>query len=229
MRWFQRYGIPGGYFLLFLTLWVLVFYPCQITEIKNNGGINLVGIVAISFISIGYCLSVLAQCLYLNIPKLGIVGNAINRSEVFTNNSKSVLKKEHLKEVHSLLYVIENGENKIERQKMLINWVANRNDILTINFSLFLATITVPFLAYLGPKILLGWNAQSNTKGGFFLGSISVALCLLFIFSYIKLRQQNVEIIKGWYSWVSGINYSELKKKDSVGEAKDKVDKENAS
>jgi len=213
MRWFQRYGIPGGYFLLALTLWMLVFYPCRITEIKNDGGINLVGITAISFIPIGYCLSVLAQYLYLKIPKLGIVGTAIKESEVFTEKSKNNLKKEHLKEVHSLLYVIENGKNKIGQQNILQQWVANRNDILTINSSLFLTTITVPFLAYFGPKILLGWNAQSNTKGVLFLGSIGVALCLLFIFSYIKLRQQNVETIKGWYNWVSGINYSELKKR----------------
>jgi len=228
MRWFQRYGIPGGYFLLVLTLWMLVFYPCRITEIKNDGGINLVGITAISFIPIGYCLSVLAQLLYLKIPKIGIVGTAIKESEVFNEESKNNFKKEDLAEVHSLIYVIENGKNKIGQQNILQQWVANRNDILTINFSLLLATITVPFLAYFGPEILFGWNDQSNTKGGLFLGSISVALCVLFILSYKKLRRQNVETIKGWHSWVSGINYSKLKKKDSVGEAKDKVDKENA-
>jgi len=212
MRWFQRYGIPGGYFLLVLTLWMLVFYPCRITEIKNDGGINLVGITAISFIPIGYCLSVLAQFLYLIIPKLGTVGIAINQSKVFTDESKNNLKKEHLKEVHSLFYVIKNGENKIEQQKMLQNWVANRNDILTINLSLLLATITVPMLAYLGPEILLDWTFQPNMKGVFFLGGLSVVLSLVFIFSYRILRQQNVELIKGWYSWVSGGDYSELKK-----------------
>src|SRR4030042_6186768 len=163
MRWFQRYGIPGGYFLLILTLWMLVFYPCRIKEIKNDGGINLVGITAISFISIGYCLSVLAQLLYLIIPKLGIVGSAINQSTVFTDDSKSNLKKENLKEVHSLFYVIENGKNKIEQQNMLQKWVANRNDILTINSSLCLATVVALFLAYFGPEILLDWTRQHNT------------------------------------------------------------------
>lgn len=227
MRWFQRYGIPGGYFLLFFFLWMLVFYPCRIAEINNDSVINLVGITAISFVPIGYCLSILAQLIYLIIPGFGIVGRAINQTEIFTDESKNNLKKENLKEVHSLLYVIEKGKNKIEQQNILRNWVANRNDILTINFSLCLATITAPLLASLGPYKLLDWKFQTNIKGSLFLGILVLVLFIVFIFSYKILKQQNVEVIKGWYNLVSNINCSELIMKSNVGHDKDKVDKEN--
>jgi len=103
---------------------MLVFYPCRIAETENYGGINLVGIAAISFIPIGYCLSVLAQLLYLIIPRLGIVGSAIRQSKIFTDDSRNNLRREHLAEVDSLFYVIEN--NPKGRVPRACPWVSTR-------------------------------------------------------------------------------------------------------
>jgi hypothetical protein len=64
MNWFERYGIPGTYFVVLSAAWVYSTYTCLLEQSQSFelGGLISVG----TFLPIGYLLSILTQAIYLN-------------------------------------------------------------------------------------------------------------------------------------------------------------------
>jgi hypothetical protein len=84
MNWFQRYGIPGAYFWALMILWIGTFYHdnINIEILKSDTGKTIAGIIAGSFIPIGYLISVIVQFLYLTIPGIGIDTRARKKAKI---------------------------------------------------------------------------------------------------------------------------------------------------
>lgn len=79
MNWFQRYGIPGAYFIGLSMAWAHAFYSCMFQRIFNKvDGTELILLAAIIFIPIGYVISVFQQWIYLKCKCLGMHRAGIN-------------------------------------------------------------------------------------------------------------------------------------------------------
>ena len=68
MNWFQRYGIPGAYFVALTAAWLFVLSPQTRAVVDGDHTAALVGLAVLVFLPIGYVISVLGQVIYLRLP-----------------------------------------------------------------------------------------------------------------------------------------------------------------
>ncbi|MBI2287845.1 MAG: hypothetical protein HYU83_02500 [Chloroflexi bacterium] len=69
MNWFERYGIPGLYFVALMAGWIYAFFPQAVPfiHLKHFDWMTglIAALVAIS-LPIGYIISIISQAVYLD-------------------------------------------------------------------------------------------------------------------------------------------------------------------
>lgn len=166
MNWFQRYGIPGAVFWGLLILWIIAFYHgrVDIDIIKRDNGKVIAGIIAGSFLPIGYLISVIGQIVYLRYPGVGIDTRARKKAK---DKSGCDSNQEWKQEVLSVIEAIKN-EELLEQTKFLQEWMRKRMDVLAISNSLICASILSIISALFFPFILKGECPELDSRWFYF-------------------------------------------------------------
>lgn len=203
MNWFQRYGIPGAYFVALIATWAYLSYP-QIMQCYNPS--VLVALIVIGFLPIGYIISVVEQLIYLSWRRyltrwrnlrgwLGVHGAAMDRLKVafLGFRGDEPIQDEAIIEARTLLLTALADGIPVSTHRYVRDWIARRADVSAINLSLIVANVFAIFVAltalcisgkWLPPVILLA----------FCILVISVMVCSIRV-----LRRQIVEVISGIY------------------------------
>jgi len=139
MNWFERYGIPGLYFVLLVAAVCYIFGPpCDTVETA----ITAFGVAVAASLPIGYILVVTSQWLYYKVPCLQVHHKAWKAAK--KDADKELLEDEEWW-VEARATVLGrwriSNEDKIEKGKWLQEWFAKRFDVLAINSALILATV----------------------------------------------------------------------------------------
>lgn len=222
MNWFQRYGVPGVYFLGLLVLWTVAFYhrPISSLNIGDRTVQAVLGVVAISFLPVGYLISILQQIIYLRSQRLGITTRAIRRANVFRDDS---IRRNHQYWLEAEACLVEvgqwrRGENNgaqprqnfnVEMSKFFQDWSRSRNNVMAINGSLILATFLAPAIVALVLKIF-GLSLQFDFNWCILGFLISLGIILVSVFSWSILSHEVVRVEAGIYRMIAGLPPSRL-------------------
>ena len=143
MNWFERYGIPGLYFVLLVTILCCVIFG--LPYCKNQRDIAIKAFVATlpASVPIGYILVIFSQMLVYcdKIPWWRVHSEAWKKAGEKTKNDAD---KEWWVEAEATIrgrWKCTDKDNKIEKGKWLQEWFAKRFDVLAINSALILATV----------------------------------------------------------------------------------------
>ena len=188
MNWFERYGIPGAYFVGLMAAWVYALYPDILRHQVCHNSPWLIGLAAIAFLPIGYIISILGQLLYLNCRCLGVHRAAARRAKVFKG-----LDYEPSLEAKSLLLSALRTEIPVNTHLYMRDWISRRADVMSINGSLIIATVLAPIFAIC---VLLCLRLSFTcTCTVCILTSVSVGVLILLCCSYCVLRKQVIQVI----------------------------------
>ena len=128
MDWFKRYGISGSWFLILAIAWIYVLYPCKIKEEDLK---FLFGFIVITFLPIGYFLTIFQQCIYLTF--FGIHKKAKLQSKF---HYPVYYKDESALEVYSTFSIFKDMES--DYLKRYQDWIRRRMDVLVIDGTIIL-------------------------------------------------------------------------------------------
>jgi hypothetical protein len=193
--WFQRYGIPGAYFCGLSIAWFASFYHCQFRElIKCELTVKIIaGVLAGSFLPIGYLFSVGGQILYHVVPGIGIDTRARKRARVrFQSWSSRWL--EYRQEAITVHQIMSTTDFSLDQIKWLLEWMSKRMDMVVINSSLILASITAPLAVWLFPKIF-GLGVQIYPQWFLLTSIVSVGVFIVSLISWLILTDQQVKVL----------------------------------
>jgi hypothetical protein len=207
MNWFERYGIPGAYFvLLCATLGLSAFWPDLVknwTEARQGlaGGVA-VGLAA--SIPIGYVLAIISQCLYYT-PLHSIWHVHVpawrwawcNRTVRLPNETEPPCSEWRIEADTTFVarwkyeYL---GSDGLQRSRFMQEWFAKRFDVMAMNSAMIFGTVLAVVLA------VIGWNC------GFFpydralpvlaWGVVSVTITAFFIVDNRILASQAIRIAR---------------------------------
>ncbi len=229
MNWFERYGIPGAYFIGLMTAWVFAFHPNLIKQLASPDP-QWLGLAVITFLPIGYIISIASQVIYLNWRRcfpgsllqgwLGFHSAAMDRLNILdstlTQNERDKVinerneRDEVIIEARTLLLsASKHGPLNVEAHKYTRNWIARRMDVVAIDQSLIIATFVAPFFAVIIAVIIYALRLGRPShfvvvfpliiSGIAILGFISFIVILVLILSILTLRRQVIEVISGIY------------------------------
>ena len=211
MNWFERYGIPGLYFVGLIAGWVYAFCPQTIHPDNLN---SLLGLIAASIaisLPIGYIISIIGQSVYLNWRRclwrwrrlrgwLGFHGAAMDGlvGASTGSNRYEPTQDERIIEARTLLLTARgNGPLSVDTHRYIRDWIARRMDVVAINQSLVLATFFAGIIAFFVVSRLQ--PGPPCDRAVIVLSIISVAVVLAMILSIWILRRQVIEVIGGIY------------------------------
>jgi multisubunit Na+/H+ antiporter MnhF subunit len=209
VNWFERYGIPGLYFVGIITGWVYAFCPQIICweDLDTLFGL-IAALIAIS-LPIGYVISIWGQFVYLNWRRclygcgrclrgwLGFHGAAIDR--VGIPSPDFPIYDEADIEARTLLLSSSWGPFNVDTHEYMRNWIARRMDVIAINQSLFWATIFAGVIAIIAFVICRLQPGPSCSTAIVILSIVSIAVILTMVLSIWVLRRQVIEVIAGIY------------------------------
>src|SRR3990167_7789047 len=160
MNWFERYGIPGAYFIGLMAGWIYVFCPNLLKHHAWPDPQWLLGL-AITFLPIGYVISIFSQFVYLKwrrwfacYPRLriclGFHGAAHDKLRVPGSKLTQDEKNEEILEARTLILTASrNGVLTVEAHRYIRDWIARRMDVVAIDQSIFWATIFANIIAFI--------------------------------------------------------------------------------
>ncbi len=199
MRWFERYGIPGIYFVLLLAAFYWIIFGFQ-------PSINARMIVAVFAVAIsaslpaGYILSIISlRIYYLYRPPWQVHNGPWHQAgeELRKAGEKlceSNIKSEEIVEAEvAVLGRLKIKDREADKRRWFQEWCTKRMDVLAINHTIIWATI-IGWL--LGVVIILGsfFRNLTTLKIKWFylvlLGVISVLIILVLISSIRLLNKQ---------------------------------------
>jgi len=177
MNWFERYGIPGLYFVLLVTILCCVIFGLPYCKNQRDIAIKVFVATLPASVPIGYILVIFSQMLVYcdKIPWWRVHSEAWKKAGEKTKNGAD---KEWWVEAEATIrgrWKCTDKDNKIERGKWLQEWFTKRFDVLAINSALILATI------FGWGLVVLGW--------WFFQKPLTVDYCrigVLFLLSPVK-------------------------------------------
>ncbi len=210
MNWFERYGIPGLYFVGLVAGWVYAFCP-QIIHWENlDALLGLVAALIAVSLPIGYIISIIGQSVYLISRRclwgwlrlrggLGVHGAAMDKlvreSEEFNRDEPT--KDEAIIEARTLLLTASGlFLDPISTHRYIRDWIARRMDVVAINQSLLLATFFAGIIAFVIYRLQPG---PPSATAVIVLSIISATVILAMILSIRVLRRQVIEVIAGIY------------------------------
>ena len=139
MGWFERYGIPGIYFVLFLATlyWVIFGFPPS----TNAQMIVAVFAVAISAsLPAGYILSIISMRIYYCYKKSWQVHYG-PWQQAWGNQSKSIIDSEEIVEAEvAVLGRLRIKSQEADKRRWFQEWCTKRMDVLAINHTIIWAT-----------------------------------------------------------------------------------------
>jgi uncharacterized membrane protein len=193
MNWFQRYGIPGAYFCGLSIVWFAAFYHCHFRElIKSELTVKIfAGVLAGSFLPVGYLLSVIGQIFYHVVPGIGIDTRARARAQIKFDPPACY---EWQQEAITVYQIITTTAFSLDQIKWLLEWMSKRMDMVVINSSLILALITAPLAAWLFPQ-LFGVNVQIYPQWFLLSSIISVCVFIVSSITWLILTEQQVKVL----------------------------------
>ena len=192
MNWFQRYGIPGAYFFMLTMAWVIALSDLTIKKIDSDTGI-IVSLAVITFLPVGYILSIFQQWIYYTRKSLGIHREAAIRASFppfFPDVEPNI-------EVYSLKLIWDYNQGTLDKHKFFNEWVRRRMDVIAINFSLLIATLLSPLIASFITYVYFKWNPQLLQM--LFILIISFAIHLAVCLSRTILREQIIKALVDIY------------------------------
>lgn len=205
MNWFERYGIPGAYFIGLMAGWVYAFYPNLLNHHTWPDSQWLLGLAAITLLPIGYVISVFSQVVYLNWRRcfarwsslrglLGFHGTATDRFRVPDSKLSQDEKDEAIIEARTLLLTASrNGPLTVVTHRYIRDWIARRMDVVAINQSVIWATVFAIIIAF----FVFRWFPSSIAQAIPLV--ISFIVIIVMTCSVWVLRRQVVEVIAGIY------------------------------
>lgn len=190
MNWFERYGIPGIYFVLLLAVFYWIISGClPIHDLAAFGAALSVSI------PLGYILVILSQFLYYTISPWQVHLKAWENA-----GEKAEKRKEWWVETEAtILDRLECHENKVEKGRWIQDWFMKRFDVLTINSALMLATIIGWILGVLGLYFLRSAQRAVNSNHLLVFGVISCLILLILICNTCILTKQARRIATEYY------------------------------
>ncbi|MBI4267762.1 MAG: hypothetical protein HY662_03150 [Chloroflexi bacterium] len=202
MNWFERYGIPGAYFVALMVGWSFVFYQEDLRHMQSLATV-LTALIAVSFLPIGYVLSVTSQWAYLR--WFGLHRQALRQALGgdnfirFRNESEAnAPRDEATVEARTLLLTVLGSISagnviSMESHQYIRNWIARRMDVQAINQSLILANV----LGFILALIVVLFNCKPWAFLALF-GFVTLVTLIMFL-SILALRRQVVQTIAGLY------------------------------
>jgi hypothetical protein len=190
MNWFQRYGIPGAYFIGLSLTWGYALDYCMIPTIDPR---MLIALAAIIFIPIGYIISILQQWLYLQFKCLGIHRKAKIEAGIDFSGQPD---DEATIEARSLLLILSK-RIPLDHNRFIQDWIRRRMDVIAINFSLIVATIFSGII-FLIPRIFQ-WNPRFSILRIACPIAISVFVVVAAYLNIRQLKKQITEVITRIY------------------------------
>lgn len=202
MNWFERYGIPGSYFIASMAGWVYALYPSIWNPHTSRDLQSLVALAAVIFLPIGYVISILSQTVYLNWRRcfagcpplrgwLGFHGAALDTISI----SGAPLDEAVIEARTLLLTASRKGPLTIDTHLYMRNWIARRMDVVAINHSIIWATVFAGIIALVAHILQPG--SPSDIAVIVFI--ISAAVVKVMILSIGIMRNQVIEVIAGIY------------------------------
>ena len=198
MNWFERYGIPGAFFWGLVIGWIWAISPCLL--IGNENSLRNIGVIAgVTFIPVGYILSVFQQCLYLWHPRIGMHRSALRKANKEKELTSAV--DEPSIEAYTLILTIKTNKlennDSLKRYEWLRGWIAKRMDVIAIDFSLIIATPLALITAF--ACCLLISTVQIEFMRFLLVGITAFVICLIIWWNKKLLRKQVIIVIKDCY------------------------------
>jgi hypothetical protein len=204
MGWFQRYGVPGGLFLVLAMAWASVLYDFARAAPGLPDKTLIAAAAAISFVPIGFVLSTLGLFVYLKcggvhqeaLKKLkGQAGWEAQLLSLFPEQCRAEPKLEVL----STLLVVD-GILSLEMERFARDWVSRRMDVIAICRSVMIATLVAPVAGFVLPFIFLRqpWPMWAWGNWTFWsLAALSLVLSVYMFWGEQLLRDQVSDLIAG--------------------------------
>jgi len=162
----------------------------------------LLALAAITFLPIGYIISVFSQTVYLNWRRylgrirgwLGFHGAAMDRIINAMHNIQGS-EDEAVNEARTLLLTsMKNGVLDIETSRYMRDWISRRMDVVAINQSICCATLLAGIIT-----LIPLWRFGQPTAAWLIPFITSILVGISMICSIIVLRRQIIEVIAGIY------------------------------
>jgi hypothetical protein len=155
----------------------------------------LFGAIALSFLPLGYIISVISQTLYLGCKKHGIHIAAKNKAGVnFLDNPQD----EPTLEALSLMLTLERRLS-LKEHIFLQDWVRKRMDVLAINSSLIISTVLALLFAPLISIVYFQCSPQIINFNVIFLIIVSGSIIAVLYRNSTLLRRQVIKVIAETY------------------------------
>jgi len=191
VNWFERYGIPGFYFIFLPAIfyWIIFGFPST----QQNGLAALaLGVAFSASIPLGYILVIFGQLIYYKISPWRVHREAWKKAGIGGE------KEEWLVEANATILARLECSGKIERGRWLQEWFMKRFDVLAINSALMLATligwVLYPLGLFFKPE-----QRVVNTTHIVDFGLISLFIFLILCFSTHLLTKQAKYIATAYY------------------------------
>ncbi|MFC2169416.1 hypothetical protein ACFLRM_02470 [Acidobacteriota bacterium] len=162
MNWFERYGIPGAYFVGYTIALTYIFHSHWVKCIFLSPEVlkAFPAFVAIIFLPIGYIITVFQQWIYLKY--LGLLRSA---QKTFNPAFFGIEKREHILEA-IWEFQVTHERMRLREIENMQNWSRKRMDIMAISLSIILGTIVsfvfvviIPLGFPIGAFCCLQWGA----------------------------------------------------------------------
>ncbi|MGD1041498.1 MAG: hypothetical protein ABR913_00375 [Sedimentisphaerales bacterium] len=184
MNWFQRYGIPGAHFYFVLLAGLYAIYPCKVANLDMRA----LATFAVSFLPVGYLISVLGQWLYISSKKYGLHTQAarICRIQLAENMTEADLEA-------LSCFGVAKDLPRLKAHLFIQDWLRKRMDVVAINYYIQIATGLGVVMA-----ILLGygiWGSAWQPKC-FLIVSLLIIYVLIFCVTYLCNSIVEKQIVK---------------------------------
>ena len=188
MNWFERYGIPGIYFVLLLAVLYWIFFGTPPIQYDT---LAVIGVALSASIPLGYILVICSQFLYYTISPWRVHHKAWGEKN----------KKEWWVEAEvTILARLECTEDQVDRGRWIQDWFIKRFDVLTINSALMLATFLGWVLGLSGWFFLRPEERAINFNHLLVFGIITCVIFLILIGNNCVLTKQARSIARKYYT-----------------------------
>jgi len=194
MNWFERYGIPGTYFYIALLAGLYALYPHKMVNVDMRA----LAAFAVSFLPVGYIITVFTQWLYLSSKKYGLHTKAADEWHVKSIDGKELKSLTEADiEALSSIHITNCDKDEIDAHKFIREWIRKRMDVLTINYSMQIATILdfllIPTLGF----ALWRYEWQRNSVMIGLLLAVFVFILFFTMLSSWTVERQVIKAIQG--------------------------------
>jgi hypothetical protein len=204
MNWFERYGIPGLYFVLLVTILCCIIFGFPYCKDQRDIAIKAFVAALPASVPIGYILVIFSQAL-VYWDKISWWRVHHEAWENAKNDEDRHEDKEWWVEAHATIlgrwrYFDKN--NKLEAAKWLQEWFAKRFDVLAINSALIVATFIGWFLVmpgFLLLKLVSRAAANCNVVLGAIFFVVSVFVIIILCKSNCLLTKQARYVATEYY------------------------------